>query len=320
MQQARSKESSAENTASGRTSPVHTTSDRSIYGLGALATIEEYLHACPICGADDLRHYCRVPALHNEGQYIRYDQCHGCGTAIRNPRMPRHQREASYEQRQVSPETVRHDPSTQYHYRVVLSRIARATGALHGKTLLDFGCGAGGFLLEARDAGLVPVGIELSKPTARYVTRQFSIPVEQAPADAVRTAGGLFDIVVSTQVFEHLVDPVKTLRELRDSLKPGGLLYIEVPNLNDTRERLRRGCHMDDSHLFYFTARSMAGMLRANGFDILRVEQGLRTYRRLGSLGRRLPDVCHEALQRMLSALGIRTQLAVLASHSGEDI
>lgn len=318
MRQAMPKEFIAD-TVSAETSPGDVDSDSSIYGLGALATIEEYLHACPICGATDLRHYCRVPSLHNEGQYIRYDRCSVCGTAIRNPRMPRRQREASYEQRQVSPKAVRHDPSTQYHYRVVLGRIARIAGAMRGKTLLDFGCGTGGFLLEARDAGLVPVGIELSRPTAQFVVRQFSIPVEQAPADAVRTAGGLFDIIVSTQVCEHLVDPVKTLCELRDSLKPGGLLYIEVPNLNDTRERLRRGCHMDDSHLFYFTARSMAGMLRKNGFEVLRVEQGLRTYRRLGSVGRRLPDRCHETLQRVLSALGIRTQLAVLAVHTREN-
>ena len=318
MQQAMSKQLPADTASAGR-SPVDAASDSSIYGLGAVATIEEYLHACPICGATDLRHYCRVPSLHNEGQYIRYDRCRACGTAMRNPRMPKHQREASYERRQVSPKAVRHDPSTQYHYRIVLGRIARIAGTLHGRTLLDFGCGTGGFLLEARDAGLTPFGIELSRPTAEYVTRQFAIPVDQAPADAVRTAGGLFDIIVSTQVFEHLVDPVETLCELRACLKPGGLLYIEVPNLNDTRKRLRRGCHMDDSHLFYFTAPSMTGMLRKNGFDILRVEQGLRTYRRLGSLGRRLPDRCHEALQRVLSALGIRTQLAVLAAHTSEN-
>ena len=38
-----------------------------------------------------------------------------------------------------------------------------------------------------------------------------------------------FDLIISTHVFEHLVDPLKDLKNLSKTLKKDGLIYLELP-------------------------------------------------------------------------------------------
>jgi hypothetical protein len=114
-------------------------------------------------------------------------------------------------------------------------------------------------------------------------------------------------------VFEHLVDPGGTLRQLRQHLAPEGLVLIEVPNIRDIRERVRRGCTMDDSHLFYFSRRSLTGMLRDNGFRIRVVDEGLRPFRFLGERARSVPVPVLRAAERCSSFLQVKTVLSVIA-------
>ena len=88
-------------------------------------------------------------------------------------------------------------------------------------------------------------------------------------------------------VIEHLTDPKGTLLALKRHLIPPGLLLIEVPNLRHFRERLRTGATMDDSHLFYFSRRSLTNLLDTCGFDVLHVSEGLRPFRAFGDRARR---------------------------------
>jgi cyclopropane fatty-acyl-phospholipid synthase-like methyltransferase len=182
-----------------------------------------------------------------------------------------------------------------------------------GRRLLDFGCGAGGFLLEARSAGFEVMGLELNRELARHVTAAYGIPVHQGLVEAPEFAGERFDVILSSQVFEHLLDPRATLVVLRDHLNDSGLVLIEVPNLHDIRERLRRGSTMDDSHIFYFSRRSLPRLLSECGFRTLRIEEGLRPFRFLGDAARGWPLAALSFTERVLSGLQIKTILSVIA-------
>lgn len=288
-------------------------SPEELQSAGVRASFLEYLHACPVCHHTDLRHYCRVPSLFNDGEFIRYERCTDCGVVLRNPRLPTRYREARYEDGPVPEASKRLKPRNQLHYAYMLRRLKRLMPSHQaGKRFFDFGCGAGGFMVEAEKAGFEVMGLELSRELAQHVRDTYGYPVFQGLVTAPEFAGESFDLIVSSQVFEHLVDPRASLLELKEHLNRPGLLLIELPNLLHIREKLKKGRIMDDSHLFYFSASSLPRMLTDAGFRVLEIQQGLRPYRVLGRT-RPFPDWFHHLGQKLFAAARIRTGLSVIA-------
>ena len=283
---------------------------RATTSAGVAASTLSYLHACPVCTSKSARHYCRVPSLFNDGQYICYERCLDCGTVRRNPRLPDDLRLGRYENDELRPQQRMLIPRNQVHYRYMM-KLIRSHSTAESPRLLDFGCGAGGFLIEARDAGFDVYGLELSRGLAELVRDELDIPVHQGLITDERFRNQCFDVIVSSQVFEHLVDPVQTLQSVKQHLRQGGLLLIEVPNLLSTQERVKRGSTMDDSHLFYFTCSSLSGMLKREGFEIVATQQGIRPWRYASA--QRLPWKSLFLGERVLSLLGLRSGLSVLA-------
>lgn len=282
-----------------------------VAGVGA--AFLEYLHGCPVCSCQALSHYCRVPSLFNDGEFIQYDRCNDCGVAFRNPRLPSTYREERYEDGEVPEGSLALKPKNQIHYYYMARRLRRYLATGSGARLLDFGCGSGGFLIELQKAGFEVMGLELNKALANHVRSELGIPTYQGLITDPEFPDRKFDVIVSSQVFEHLVDPRNTLLELRDHLETSGLVLIEVPNLFHIKERLRKGAVMDDSHLFYFNRHSLPRLLRDHGFSVLRIEEGARPYRFMSQHAKRLPGWFHDLGQRAASTLQIKTGLSVLA-------
>jgi len=280
---------------------------------GVPASLLEYLHACPVCEGAELRHYCRVPSLFNPGEYVHYERCARCRTVLRNPRLPPEYRLSRYEDVVLPDAAKQLQPKSQVHYGYMMELVRRHLPEGCGRRLFDFGCGAGGFLIEARKAGFEVMGLELNRDLAEFVERERGIPVHQGLISDPSFADERFDVVISSQVFEHLLDPRGTLADLAAHLRRPGLILIEVPNLRDLRERLRRGSTMNDSHLFYFTAGSLSRMLESQGFRVLAVEEGIRPWRFLSDPENRPARGPLAAGEKLLSALQVKTGLSVLA-------
>jgi 2-polyprenyl-3-methyl-5-hydroxy-6-metoxy-1,4-benzoquinol methylase len=274
----------------------------------------EYLHVCPVCGASRLVPYCRVPSLFNEGEFIRYDRCGGCDVVFRNPRLLPTARIEGYRDRMLPESRKVLAPRTQAHYRYLARRLLELLPARMGRRVFDFGCGAGGFLVEAERAGLEPYGLELNEGLARHVTETYAIPVHCGQITDPDFPASRFDLIVSFEVFEHLIDPRGVLVSLASHLAPRGLLLIEVPNLHDARERWRRGATMDDSHLFYFNRHSFTRLLQACGLRVVEVHEGLRPSRLLGEAAARLPTPAYRAIERVMAAVQLKTVLGVIAT------
>ena len=101
--------------------------------------------------------------------------------------------------------------------------------------ILDLGCGAGKLVQAARASGYDFHGCGLGLRDAHTdadtnlvqqgILRNIDLDPYQLPFD-----DGTFDIVISDQVFEHVMDYPSTLREIRRVLKPGGaFLHIFPP-------------------------------------------------------------------------------------------
>ena len=94
-------------------------------------------------------------------------------------------------------------------------------------SVLDLGCGLGGYSLALSERGARVVSADFSFPTLA------GLPGGLRPicADArhMPCADGAFDLVFCASLIEHVPDPIGMLREIRRVLKPSGLCYLSFP-------------------------------------------------------------------------------------------
>ncbi len=145
------------------------------------------------------------------------------------------------------------------------------------RELLEIGCarGATGAMLKAR-RGCRVTGVELNPEVAAKAAEA----LDQVVAGDVLEVelDGPFDVVLATELFEHLIEQDRFLTRVRGLLAPGGRLVMSVPNVGHWSivEDLVAGrwdylpigllCH---THHRFFTRRTLQDWLRAAGFSEL---------------------------------------------------
>ena len=93
---------------------------------------------------------------------------------------------------------------------------------------LDVGCGSGGNTEVLRDLGWDVTGLEYS-PTAAELARSRGLDIVQGDATSLPFADASYDLVMSTDMWEHVQDDVAVARESARVLRPGGRLLVAVP-------------------------------------------------------------------------------------------
>ncbi len=143
-----------------------------------------------------------------------------------------------------------------------------------GASVVDIGCGDGSQLVILSQRGYRMTGVERD---ARSMSLQgHAVPVFEGSAEALppQLARGGFDAVMFKQVLEHLVDPVAALRDAASLLKPGGAMFVEVPN-NQCAIARQSGLaweHMDaPRHLNFFDARTLQATAARAGLQVERL-------------------------------------------------
>lgn len=101
---------------------------------------------------------------------------------------------------------------------------------LSGKRLLDAGSGTGWFSLRATERGAKVTSIDVGLNLLREVGRKCSTDRTVADICNLPFPDRRFDVVVSSEVIEHVPEPKRAVSELARVLKPGGLLALTTPN------------------------------------------------------------------------------------------
>ena len=103
---------------------------------------------------------------------------------------------------------------------------------LAGKSALDVGCGAGLLTEPLARLGAKVTGLDAS-PEVIAVAREHAIArglaIDYQVGD-VQALEGIFDLVTSLEVIEHVADPAAFIGALAKRLAPGGLLVLSTPN------------------------------------------------------------------------------------------
>ena len=136
--------------------------------------------------------------------------------------------------------------------------------------LLDFACAAGYLFEQAQIRGWDAHGCDVGVWAGRAAEERGLKNMHIGELKSLGFPDNHFDVVYASQVFEHLLNPMEDLAELTRILKPGGLLYVEVPNYFTLPIILGKDDFMlnePPQHINYFTPGTMIKMLQNGGVD-----------------------------------------------------
>ncbi|MFY9244135.1 MAG: class I SAM-dependent methyltransferase, partial [Polaribacter sp.] len=140
------------------------------------------------------------------------------------------------------------------------------------KTLLDYGCANGDFLTVARSMGWSVKGVDFD-PIAVELARGKGLDVDLIEAGELQMGEGLYDVITLSHVLEHVHDPLELISDLFRLLKPGGVLWLETPNISCMGHRIfgRFWYGLDPPrHLLIFSSRALRAILAGAGFRDIR--------------------------------------------------
>ncbi len=142
------------------------------------------------------------------------------------------------------------------------------------KSLLDLGCGAGGFLSRAKRFTKKCAGVEKDDSLRRAIQRHFSIRTYPDIAEVDEK----FDIITLFHVLEHFKDPKGVLIGLAKLLNKNGKIIIEVPNSNDALLSLYKSKAFSEftfwkCHLYLFNDSNLRRLLRKAGLHVNSIVQ-----------------------------------------------
>jgi 2-polyprenyl-3-methyl-5-hydroxy-6-metoxy-1,4-benzoquinol methylase len=136
----------------------------------------------------------------------------------------------------------------------------------------------GDFCILAKEAGFRVFGTEFSDQYAEVAKRAASAEhIYIGRLQEIDFGNKMFDAVSLWHVFEHLPDPLPTLVSLKGLVKPGGLISIEVPNVEQNRKKPMyqvdiENCTIDRlEHLFYYSIRALQNACMQAGLKVLAV-------------------------------------------------
>lgn len=155
--------------------------------------------------------------------------------------------------------------------RAKLRLVGRYVRLNAGSTVLDIGCGAGGFLEAVQHGtGAHVTGVDFvdlsSRPALRTVDFRHGPFTEQSFDDR------RFDLVTMWHFLEHDYDPRRSLVVARDLLAPDGRLIVEVPRLDSLSFRLfgnRWPGVQAPQHTALFDKVSLLAMVERAGLEVV---------------------------------------------------
>jgi SAM-dependent methyltransferase len=222
---------------------------------------------CPLCGSEhDERVFTK--------QGFTFVRCLDCSLVFVNPQL----RETLVTDTYRTAETldvwldVLTSPRQEAFDREKFARVLDDLEPFRGdRRILDVGSSTGLFLALARDRGWDGLGLELSPRAAAFARAEYGLDVREHVLAEAGLAAETFDAVTLLSVLEHTNEPHALLRDCAQALRPGGALYVIVPNVESLACRVlgaRARTFDGRNHLVYFAPRTLTDALERTGFKL----------------------------------------------------
>lgn len=239
----------------------------------------ERLTHCNLCRGARFSVYARVPGMMLKRRFT-LQRCDGCGLVFVNPRLTRAEVNALYSPSYFQGKgfdaavdyvsLLDNYDAAQRESDYVLERI-RVFSPRKDLRILDVGCATGSLLrvLEKRKYRSLQ-GIELSPYAAGLARKNCSVPIITGDFLTYDFGDRQFDVIVATEVIEHVTDPMRFFRRVKRLLAPGGVFICSTGNVQSLAARLlgKRWHYIaPEGHLFYFSPETLARYYAAAGLE-----------------------------------------------------
>lgn len=223
---------------------------------------------CPACGAAGGREWLQAPdRLHGRRRQYTLLRCQSCSLVwLCSPPKPEemHQHYTSAYHKMIS--GAGENPARWGFRKEALTRQSKTSG-----TLLDLGCSSGAFLSFMGSDSWKLYGIEMSAECARAAESRGGAQVFVGNILDAPYPCESFDVVTCFDVLEHLYEPRRVVGRIANWLKPGGVFYVLVPNIDSAEERVFgsywHGLELP-RHLFHYSPQSLTALAASVGLAL----------------------------------------------------
>jgi SAM-dependent methyltransferase len=238
--------------------------------LSEKAASEELLagaRICPLCGSRKVLDFMLAPdRFHMRTELYDLMRCSHCSCVwVANP---------------PSPEEMSRHYDEDYHRAIAAAGEGSAAIRWKGQreaiskhksggSILDIGCSSGGFLSTMQGPSWKLHGIEMESSTAERARKNTGAEVFTGDALDAPFAPESFDVVTTFDVLEHVYQPRQFVTKINEWLKPGGIYYTMLPNIDSWEARMLGsywyGLELP-RHLFHFSPRSLSMLMKSSNF------------------------------------------------------
>jgi 2-polyprenyl-6-hydroxyphenyl methylase/3-demethylubiquinone-9 3-methyltransferase len=177
--------------------------------------------------------------------------------------------------------------ATSYQARQTLMQDLAESVLPSPSNILDVGCAQGTFGLRMAERGHRVVLLDARAGHIEYARRRHEsgqVEFRVGFLEQQRDLAGRFDLVVFSEVLEHVRSPAWLLASLRETLRPGGHLLITTPNSDYVPSRLpsygravqevidhaEDNSADGDGHRFLYSLEELVAVVRASGLRVVR--------------------------------------------------
>ena len=143
------------------------------------------------------------------------------------------------------------------------------------KKVVEIGSGAGGLVSVFLAAGFDVSGFDIDPSLLEIGKKRYGLPLQRGKFSASENS---VDVIILRHVVEHLSDPSPLLTSVGSALRPGGLLYVEVPGIR----QIFRGKYQFNileffllPHVAVYELRTLRQMITKYGFIFLRGDESI---------------------------------------------
>lgn len=195
------------------------------------------------------------------------------------------------------------------------------------KDLLDLGCGEGQLFGNLFDFNFNYVGMDISNKRIERAKNSYkdfdNATFVTGSATEIPNVYHSFDVVVCSELLEHVQSPQAVIKQISNVLNPRGYLILSVPNNEVINYQMCMHCHKMtpwSGHLHSFSNESLASLLIKYSLEMLsfsEIGSGILNGNLFFPVQKRLPYYMWNVLDQWFKKLTKNRWIVLLARNAG---
>ena len=224
--------------------------------------------ACPICGSDNIGNWMSVPdRFYGRVRLYHLSRCATCSLVWTNDPPAPTQMAEHYGVDYHKAISTSGEKNSYIRWQKPRQRLFSIS---KGGALLDIGCSSGSFLSTLRGGPWELYGVEVSPNEAEKARLSSGGHISVCEFLDAPLTPSTFDVITCFHVLEHLHQPWEVMRRVWELLKPGGVFFVQCPNIESVEAYIFRSYWYPlelPRHLYHFSPKSLKVLATAMGFQ-----------------------------------------------------